>query len=64
VLPRIGRLVSRHRGAYSYLPQSVGAFPWGAEFARLLSDAGFDAATCRPLTLGVVYLYTARKPHA
>jgi demethylmenaquinone methyltransferase/2-methoxy-6-polyprenyl-1,4-benzoquinol methylase len=64
VLPRIGRLVSHHRGAYSYLPQSVGAFPWGADFVRLLSDAGFDAATTRPLTLGVVYLYTARKPQS
>jgi demethylmenaquinone methyltransferase/2-methoxy-6-polyprenyl-1,4-benzoquinol methylase len=62
VLPRIGRLVSRHGGAYSYLPQSVGAFPWGADFARLLSDTGFEAAVSRPLTLGVVYLYTARKP--
>jgi demethylmenaquinone methyltransferase/2-methoxy-6-polyprenyl-1,4-benzoquinol methylase len=62
VLPRIGRLVSRHGGAYSYLPQSVGAFPWGADFARLLSDTGFEAAASRPLTLGVVYLYTARKP--
>src|SRR5688500_9066356 len=29
VLPRIGRLVSRHDAAYSYLPASVGAFPWG-----------------------------------
>jgi len=61
VLPRIGRLVSRHGGAYSYLPQSVGAFPWGDDFARLLTAAGFDGAQSRPLTLGVVYLYTARK---
>ncbi len=61
VLPRIGRLVSRHGGAYSYLPESVGAFPWGAEFAQLLTDAGFAEAHSRPLTLGVVYLYTARR---
>lgn len=61
VLPKIGRMVSKHGGAYSYLPQSVGAFPWGDEFARLLTEAGFSAAQARPLTLGVVYLYTARK---
>ena len=61
VLPRIGRLVSKHGGAYSYLPQSVGAFPWGADFAKLLTDAGFAEASFRPLTLGVVYLYTARR---
>jgi demethylmenaquinone methyltransferase / 2-methoxy-6-polyprenyl-1,4-benzoquinol methylase len=61
VLPRIGRLVSRHGGAYSYLPESVGAFPWGDEFTRLLTAAGFIEAAHSRLTLGVVYLYTARK---
>lgn len=61
VLPKIGRLVSKHGGAYSYLPQSVGAFPWGSDFAQLLTEAGFAEARSRPLTLGVVYLYTARK---
>jgi demethylmenaquinone methyltransferase/2-methoxy-6-polyprenyl-1,4-benzoquinol methylase len=62
VLPRIGRLLSKHGGAYSYLPASVGAFPWGQDFADLLSAAGLVEATSRPLTLGVVYLYSARKP--
>ncbi len=33
VLPRIGRVVSRHDAAYYYLPQSVGSFPWGEAFA-------------------------------
>jgi demethylmenaquinone methyltransferase/2-methoxy-6-polyprenyl-1,4-benzoquinol methylase len=62
VLPRIGRLVSRHGGAYSYLPASVGAFPWGQAFAELLTTAGLEHASSRPLTLGVVYLYSARRP--
>lgn len=62
VLPRIGRMISRHGGAYSYLPESVAAFPWGDDFVRLLRDAGFVEAQARPLTLGVVYLYTARRP--
>ena len=62
VLPRIGSLVSRHGGAYSYLPASVGAFPWGQEFADQLVRAGFTGATSRPMTLGVVYLYTASRP--
>lgn len=61
VLPRIGKAVSQHGGAYSYLPESVGAFPFGADFTRLLTDAGFVEAAHGPLTLGVVYLYTARK---
>ena len=62
VLPRIGRLVSKHGGAYTYLPASVGAFPYGDDFVGLLRDAGFVEAQARPLTLGIVYLYTARRP--
>ena len=62
VLPRIGRAVSRHSGAYSYLPQSVGAFPWGQAFADKLRAAGFSQVEAKPLTLGIVYLYSARRP--
>jgi demethylmenaquinone methyltransferase/2-methoxy-6-polyprenyl-1,4-benzoquinol methylase len=61
VLPRIGRAVSRHTMAYDYLPQSVGSFPWGEGFAAILRAAGFSQVAARPLTLGIVYLYTARK---
>src|SRR5688572_27705754 len=59
VLPRIGRAVSRHDAAYSYLPESVGEFPWGEGFAELLRGIGFNNVRSRPLTLGIVYLYTA-----
>jgi demethylmenaquinone methyltransferase/2-methoxy-6-polyprenyl-1,4-benzoquinol methylase len=62
VLPRVGRAVSRHGAAYSYLPASVGAFPWGQAFLDLLTEAGLVAAVSRPMTLGVVYLYNAIKP--
>lgn len=62
VLPRIGRMISKHGGAYTYLPASVGAFPYGDDFVRLLREAGFVDAEARPLTLGIVYLYTARRP--
>lgn len=61
VLPRIGRVVSRHDAAYSYLPQSVGSFPAGEKFAAVLADAGFSRVETRPLTLGIVYLYKAQK---
>jgi hypothetical protein len=40
----------------------VGAFPWGQAFVELLTNAGLVDATSRPLTLGVVYLYNARRP--
>ena len=64
VLPWIGRFVSRHDSAYAYLPASVGAFPSGSEFRRLLDDAGFVDTTVVRMLLGVVYLYAAtnRRP--
>ena len=61
ILPRIGRAVSRHDAAYSYLPASVGAFPWGEAFADILRRQGFNNVKARPLTLGIVYLYMGEK---
>jgi demethylmenaquinone methyltransferase/2-methoxy-6-polyprenyl-1,4-benzoquinol methylase len=60
-LPRIGRLVSRHGDAYSYLPASVHEFPPPEVFAALLARAGFIAIRHVPLTCGVVSLYIARR---
>ena len=42
ILPRIGRVVSRHDAAYTYLPESIGAFAYGEEFAGILRAAGFS----------------------
>ena len=61
VLPAIGRLVSKHTSAYSYLPASVGAFPPPAEFARIIARHGFTNVRAVPLTFGIVYLYIAEK---
>ncbi len=61
LLPLVGKFVSGHGGAYSYLPESVGSFPPPAEFMTILRQAGFDDVRADPLTFGIVYLYTARK---
>lgn len=61
VLPRLGRLVSKHDSAYSYLPASVGAFPPPAEFAATISSQGFRDVRPVPLSLGIVYLYVATR---
>lgn len=61
VLPRVGRLVSKHRSAYAYLPESVARFPPPEEFGQRLQAAGFPHVTVSSLTLGIVYLYIARK---
>ena len=52
VLPLVGRAISGHSGAYSYLPASVGAFPPPAEFVTLLRHAGFTDVRAVPLTFG------------
>ena len=62
VLPRIGRLISGHTGAYSYLPASVGTFPPPDEFMTILRQSGFSGVRAVPLSLGIVYLYVGRKP--
>ncbi len=59
VLPFIGRLISGHNAAYSYLPTSVGTFAPPEEFVKLLQNVGFDDVHAVRLTFGVVYLYTA-----
>lgn len=61
LLPRIGRRVSGHGGAYSYLPASVGSFPPPAEFVTILRQAGFRDVQAVSLTLGIVYLYVAHR---
>ena len=61
LLPLIGRTVSKHRSAYSYLPASVGHFPPPAEFAQMIIAAGFSQVRPVPLTFGIVYLYVAEK---
>jgi demethylmenaquinone methyltransferase/2-methoxy-6-polyprenyl-1,4-benzoquinol methylase len=61
VLPRLGRLVSKHESAYSYLPASVGTFPRPSDFAATISSQGFVDVTAVPLSLGIVYLYVATR---
>ena len=61
VLPAIGKLVSRHRSAYDYLPDSVSRFPPPEEFGELLQESGFPHVGIVPLTFGIVYLYVAQR---
>jgi len=61
LLPLVGRLVSKHQSAYSYLPASVGTFPPPAEFCRILSATGFSQVRAVPLTFGIVYLFVAER---
>jgi demethylmenaquinone methyltransferase / 2-methoxy-6-polyprenyl-1,4-benzoquinol methylase len=61
LLPVMGRLVSDHNSAYSYLPDSVESFPKGEAFASLLKKAGFESVAFKELTFGVTTIYTGFK---
>ena len=61
ILPLLGKLVSKHSRAYTYLPESVMAFPQGTAFCDVLKKCGFTAANAQPLTFGITTLYTAIK---
>jgi demethylmenaquinone methyltransferase / 2-methoxy-6-polyprenyl-1,4-benzoquinol methylase len=61
VLPQLGKLVSKHQSAYSYLPASVGTFPPPARFAATIASHGFHDVRAVPLTLGIVYLYAGTR---
>lgn len=61
ILPLIGRLVSKDSSAYSYLPESVMAFPDDQKFLTILRNVGFSKASQRRLSFGIATIYIAQK---
>lgn len=61
ILPAIGRLVSGDPRAYTYLFESVSAFPEGEDFLHHLRNAGFKSCKVKRLTFGICSLYSAEK---
>lgn len=61
VLPAIGRLTSRDIRAYTYLFESVQAFPEGDNFLNILTKIGYQNPVCERLTLGICSIYSATK---
>jgi demethylmenaquinone methyltransferase / 2-methoxy-6-polyprenyl-1,4-benzoquinol methylase len=57
VLPTIGRLISGHKTAYSYLPKSVAHFPVEEELSARLSAAGFRDVRWTPLSFGIAAIH-------
>ena len=61
ILPLIGKVISKDNAAYSYLPESVQAFPYGSKFLEIFNKAGFKNTICRPLTFGISSIYVGQK---
>ncbi len=61
ILPVLGKLVSKDKSAYTYLPESVNAFPEGKEFNEILRKVGFEEVENIPLTFGISSIYKGSK---
>jgi demethylmenaquinone methyltransferase / 2-methoxy-6-polyprenyl-1,4-benzoquinol methylase len=61
ILPLVGKVVSKDRAAYTYLPESVQAFPDGEAFLEIYHQAGFTNTQCISLTFGICSIYIGRK---
>jgi demethylmenaquinone methyltransferase/2-methoxy-6-polyprenyl-1,4-benzoquinol methylase len=60
-LPVLGSILTRKKSAYDYLGDSIEAFPNGDAMIRLMESSGFSNAVVKPLTGGIVTLYTGEK---
>ena len=61
ILPRIGKMISKDSRAYTYLPDSVQAFPYGEGMRKILFNCGFTTVVYKKLTLGIATIYKATK---
>lgn len=61
ILPTYGRLISRDKSAYSYLINTIEAFPQAEEMVGILTRAGFTHARFERQTFGICTLYLATK---
>ena len=61
ILPAIGRLVSKHATAYTYLPESIDQFASPEAFSTLLKEVGFDSIERKSQSMGIAHIYIAHK---
>ncbi len=61
ILPLLGRIISKDPAAYTYLPESVKAFPDGQDFVNILKKIGYSETKCIPMTGGICSIYLGIK---
>ena len=61
ILPFVGGLISGHRDAYQYLPNTVYAFPQGEQFLAEMRMVGFTHLSYRKMSFGIVSVYYGKK---
>ena len=64
ILPTLSGLVSKTPEAYSYLAESIDAWPSQQEFVKIIESAGFESVSYLNQTLGIVAIHSGFKPKA
>lgn len=62
ILPLCGKMLSKDSSAYTYLPESVGAFPDGEIFLEIYKSCGFEETEQIKLSFGIASIYIGTKP--
>lgn len=61
LMPFVGKMISKDKSAYTYLPESVMVFPEGETFRSIVLANGFSKCSVYPLTGGIASIYLAEK---
>lgn len=61
IIPFFGKRISKDERAYTYLPESVEAFPEGQAFLDILTEIGYKNVSSIPVSGGIATIYTGIK---
>ena len=61
VIPFLGKLISKDKRAYAYLPESVEAFPEGTDFETIMTKLGYKEVNSILLSGGIATIYMGLK---
>lgn len=61
IIPVLGKSISKDKSAYSYLPESVEAFPEGDNFVKILRNLGYQNVVAKPVSGGIATIYSGVK---
>lgn len=61
IMPLLGKWFSKDSSAYTYLPESVMAFPEGEDFEDICKKVGFKHLKTKALTGGIASIYLVQK---
>jgi demethylmenaquinone methyltransferase/2-methoxy-6-polyprenyl-1,4-benzoquinol methylase len=61
IMPVLGNWLAKDQAAYTYLPESVQAFPSGQDFVDILNEVGYKNVKVYPLSGGIASIYFGEK---